>query len=450
MSEQRMSVVQAYSDTPYISEAVYGVLPPVFTAPAQFYAELSPRARDIFFLASLGCIGATLKNPYTKWMRKISHPNLYVLIAAPPFSFKSAINDAKGYLYDSVHYYKDKWQSNVQDWQMKMLSAKENKETFLEPRPFEHYLIVPSKTNKPTLIQQLNACPVNLLMANESSSIFNSINAGGYGDYKDILLNAWNHEEINDQTKTGGHRVMIESPRLSIVTTTTPNQAFQLTGVGSDGLLSRFCIYVCVDETEILNGFIDDEFDEPVNAYTESRKYAGEILEKSFWNVNVALTESMSKNALESVNKKLRMWKIGDPDSEIYKGILGRSLMNFGRICTIISLMEMQAEVKKHYVKDHVFEASKSILDTLLEHTYRMITVENSRAPKEMQVPKPVVTEETLYGRFLAKLPNVFNRTEALNIGAELGMTMGSVDGYLNRLKKKGAVNYQDGNYSKI
>ncbi|MDW8211883.1 MAG: DUF3987 domain-containing protein [Cytophagales bacterium] len=325
------------------------------------------------------------------------------MIAAPPFSFKSAINDARGYLYDSVRYYKEQWQVRVQDWQMKMFAAKENKETFLEPRPFEHYLIVPAKTNKPTLIQQLNACPVNILIANEASSIFSTIQAGGYGDYKDILLNAWNHEEINDQTKTGGYRVMIETPRLSIVTTTTPNQAFQLTGVGTDGLLSRFCIYVCVDETEILNGFLDN--DDDINAYTEAKRFSSLVLEKSFWQTHVALQENQGKHILEYVNKTLKMWKIGNPDSEVYKSILGRSLINFGRICTIISIMDMHTEERKYYVREHVFEASKSIIATLLEHTYRMITVENSRAPKDLQVPAPVLTEETLYSRFLAKLP---------------------------------------------
>lgn len=441
MSEQKISVVKAYSDTPFISEDVYSILPPILKEPLQYYADISPRARDMFFLASLVCVGAALKNPHTRWMSKISYPNLYLLIAAPPFSFKSSINDAKGYVYDTMMYYKQKWQSNIQDWQMKMLSAKENKEAFFEPRPFEHYLIVPAKTNKPTLIQQLNACPINLLVANESSSIFNAINSGGYGDYKDILLNAWNHEEINDQTKTGGHRVMIESPRLSIVTTTTPNQAFNLTGAGSDGLLSRFCIYVCVDDAEILNGFIDDEDDTPQNAYTASRKYAGEVLEKSFWNTFVFVNKTQGNNILSHINKQLKTWKIGNPDSDVYKGILGRCLMNFGRIYTILTIMEESSEKKKIYIKDHIFEAAKSILDTLLEHTYRMITVENSRTP-DLQIPQPVLTEESLYSRFVSKLPSEFTRTEAANIGAELGMVIGSVDGYLNRLKTKGILSW--------
>lgn len=450
-NQQTISISQAYAGTPLISDSVYSILPASLRRPCDFYGALSARARDMFLLSSLVCIGGALKEPHTLWQHKITYPNLYLLIAAPPFSFKSSISDARGYVYDTMLYYRTQWQEAVKDWQMKMLAAKENKDSsFNEPRPFEHYLIVPSKTNKPTLIQQLNACPVNLMIANEGSSIFSALKAGGYSDYKDILLNAWNHEEINDQTKTGGHRVMIEKPRLSIVTTTTPNQAYHLTGVGSDGLLSRFCIYAFVDDIEILDGFTDADADVPQNAYTEARQYGGMVLERSFWRTRVVFTRSQARTAVVNINKRLKTWKIGDPDSEIYIGVLGRSMMNLARLCTIISVLSMSSEEKKHYVRDEIFEACWSILEVLLEHAYRMITVENSRAPRELIVPKPVATEETLYSRFLGLLPSEFTRTDALNIGAELGMSSGSVDGYLNRMKKKGILSSEKGIYKRL
>lgn len=450
MSEQQISIIQAYSGTPLISKDVYAFFPELLVKPANFYAGISLRARDMFLLSSLVCIGSALKDPHTLWQRKVIYPNLYLLVAAPPFSFKSVVNDARGYVVDAVNYYKEQWMQSVQHWQMKYLQAKENKEAFHEPRPFEHYLIVPAKTNKPTLIQQLNACPVNLMIANESSSIFNALKAGGYNDYKDILLNAWNHEEINDQTKTSGVRVTIARPRLSVVTTTTPNQVYHLTGVGSDGLLSRFCLYVFADESEILNGFTDDDAPVPQNAYTEAMRYAATVLERSFWDTRVVLTDSQAKHATKSINTRLKSWKIGDPDSEIYIGVLGRSMINLARLCTIVSILSMPAPEKKHYVRDDVFEACKSLSDVLLEHAYRLITVENSRAPRELVVPKPVMTEETLFGRFLGLLPPEFSRTDALNIGAEIGMSPGSVDSYLNRMKKKGLLSSEKGQYKKI
>jgi DNA-binding transcriptional regulator PaaX len=114
-----------------------------------------------------------------------------------------------------------------------------------------------------------------------------------------------------------------------------------------------------------------------------------------------------------------------------------------------MQLMAMRSYEPTMYIKDDIFEAALEILKVLLEHSYRMIVVENSRVPKEFVIPKPVLTEESLYSKFVSALPKEFTRTDAINIGIDLGMASGSVDVYISRMKKKGLATVENGKYIK-
>jgi hypothetical protein len=242
---------------------------------------------------------------------------------------------------------------------------------------------------------------------------------------------------------------MIETPRLGLITSTTPNQVFHLTGTGDDGLLSRFCVYVCVDDTPILNLYNDDGVDIPENAYTESKKYSAEVLDKSLWETKFRIRANRGQHLADTLNRILSTWKVGNPDNDNYKGIVGRSTITFGRMAMTMQLMAMRSYEPTMYIKDDIFEAALEILKVLLEHSYRMIVVENSRVPKEFVIPKPVLTEESLYSKFVSALPKEFTRTDAINIGIDLGMASGSVDVYISRMKKKGLATVENGKYIK-
>jgi hypothetical protein len=443
--QQHISTYEAYSGTPFIPQSVYDALPVALSEPANHYANISQRARDMMLLSSIVAIGSALKNVYFGWAGKKNHTSLYLLLSAPPSSFKSVMSDAKGYVREVTKYYKDRYQTAVQDWQMRHLAAKENKEAFHEPMPFAHWFIIPAKITKPALLSCLNACPVNLQISHESSSIFQSFNGGEHSDYRDILLNSWNEEAINEQTKSGG-RIEVESPRLGIITSTTPEQTFKLTGTGCDGLLSRFMAYVSAEQTPFLNLATHPECKEELtNAYNIAAKYSGEILNKSLWSdCEVRMNLKQYSEFAPMLNAICNRWQAGNPDAEAYRSIIVRTGIMMLRIASIITVLAEKREQRLVYIQDSVWHCTKAIVHVLLEHMYRVMVVESSRAPKELVVPKPVVTEESQYAKFQRLLPKEFTRTDAYNIAAELNISVNSVNSYLNRMKQRGILKLEN------
>lgn len=443
--QQHISTYEAYHGTPLIPQHVYDALPVALSEPANHYANTNLRARDMMLLSSITAIGSALKNVHFGWNGRKNHTSLYLLVSAPPSSFKSVISDAKGYVREVTRYYKDRYQTAVQDWQMKHLAAKENKESFNEPAPFAHWFQIPAKITKPALLGCLNACPVNLQVSNESSSVFQSFNGGEHSDYRDILLNSWNGESINEQTKSGG-RVEVESPRLGVITSTTPEQTFKLTGTGGDGLLSRFMTYVSAENTPILNLATHPEFQgEITNAYYIATKYSYEVLDKSLWlDCEVRMNLEQYNEFAPMLNAICARWQAGNPDAEAYRSIIVRTGIMMLRIASILTVLEQKHESRLIYIKDHIWLCTKAIINVVLEHMYRLMVVENSRAPKESITPKPVVTDESLYAKFQRMLPKEFTRTDAYNIAAELNISESSASVYLTRMKQKGIIKLEN------
>ena len=443
--QQHISTYEAYSGTPYIPQYIYDILPECLRIPADHYKSIDLRARDMMLIASIVAIGSTFKNVYFGWNGRRNHTSLYFIASAPPSSFKSAVSDAKGYVREVVRYYKDRHQTAVQDWQMKALAAKENKETFNEPQPFAHWFAVPSKVTKPSLIACLNACPVNLQVTTESSTMFQSFNGNEHSDYKDVLLNTWNGESISELT-IGRGRGEVENPRLGIITTTTPEQSFKLTGTGGDGLLSRFMTYVSAENTPLMNLATPPDWESGMtNAYDLAARYSNEILDKSLWlDCHVRMNREQFDEFAPLLNAVCARWQAGNPDGEAYRSIIVRTGIMMLRIASILSVLEQKHETREIWIKDHVWQATKGLVNVLLEHMYRMVVVENSRAPKESQTPKPIVTEESQYAKFQRALPKEFTRTDAYNIAAELNISENSASGYLARMKQKGIIKLEN------
>jgi len=114
------------------------------------------------------------------------------------------------------------------------------------------------------------------------------------------------------------------------------------------------------------------------------------------------------------------------------------------RIASILTVLLEKREQKLIYIKDSIWYCTKAIVHVLLEHMYRVMVVESSRAPKELVVPKPVVTEESQYAKFQRLLPKEFTRTDAYNIAAELNISVNSVNSYLNRMKQRGILKLEN------
>ena len=72
-----------------IPESVYEHLPPMLSDLTKCFN--TNRERDMILLSSLGVVGQIFINVHGKYRRDRVHPNLFVLIGAPPASNKSVI-----------------------------------------------------------------------------------------------------------------------------------------------------------------------------------------------------------------------------------------------------------------------------------------------------------------------------------------------------------------------
>lgn len=401
-----------------IPDIIHDNLPHILKQPAKLW-EGKGRARDIFVLSAIVGIGAAMRNAYFHTGQK-NHPNLNLIIAAPPLSYKSAMGDVTAYLAQVHRQYKDAWrQAEAEHQESVALGGAKG------ARPFQHYFYSPGRNTIATLIQQLNACPINLMLETEASSIYNSF-ANEHGDYRSLLLKTFGHEAISSQAKSqdGGMRFEVDHPRLSVLTSTTPDQVAKILGDGKDGLASRFLVYFAEDNVPFENLFLQEhEADDKETRYEATAKWSGEVLKLANWpDTHVRFTDRQSNEIVGLANdfdKQLSVLAIGN--GHLVRASAGRAIQVIARCCTVIAcLSQLQRGHHQNviYCDDTSFGIVMALFsDVLIHHTARLY----SSCLKTSEALSPVSDGERIIQLF-NELPDVFTPVQMARGASALGI----------------------------
>ncbi len=113
-------------------------------------------------------------------------------------------------------------------------------------RPQDRYLFIPADTFSSSVYDTLSAnggC--GLLFDTETDTFVKITNIKDFGDFTDVLRKLFHHEAISMFRKTDHVRIVIHSPRMSVLLTGTPNQVIRLFRKDNveNGFASRFDFY---------------------------------------------------------------------------------------------------------------------------------------------------------------------------------------------------------------
>lgn len=399
------------------------------------------RQRDMFLLSALSVLSGCIHNFTGLYDGKEVYPNIYSFIVAPAASGKGVTQYAKRLGQKYHRSLLDEWKDAVENFK----SSKNDDEESGSPEPAAKLLYLPANSSAAAFIEKLKGSCGRAVMFETEADTISSTLKNDWGGYSELMRVAFHHETISVNRKGKDGLLEIEKPRLSIAISGTPAQVGALHKSQENGLFSRFAFYAFSDvvqwkdvspgysvmnKEEYFDGLSSDvlEFVKFCEAYPANFTYLG-----CHW---------------EELNERYRMLMdyFGlHGNNNDFQGVLIRHGLIRYRISMVLSaLRRFDAGEKGGKCECDVldFEIAEKISDVLLTHS--IITMD--LVPKTSD-PSMGNSEEKFYKR----LPDKFDRLEAVEIGKSMNLKPRSCDGYLKKLVDKCKLEKTaNGRYSKL
>jgi hypothetical protein len=266
-----------------------------------------------------------------------------------------------------------------------------------------------------------------------------------WGGYSELMRAAFHHETISVNRKGKDGLLEIDKPRLSIAISGTPSQVGALHKSQENGLFSRFAFYAFSDMVQwkdvspgygITNkdAYFDNLSNEVLNLIKHCESYPA----------NFNYTGSQWEELNERYRILMDYFGLTGNNNEFLGVLIRHGLIRYRISMTLGALRRYDASEKhSNYECDELdFEIAEKISDVLLSHSIIAMDL----VPKTSD-PSMGNSE----GNFYKRLPEKFDRLEAVEIGNSMNLKQRSCDGYLKKLVDKCKLEKTaNGRYSKI
>lgn len=215
-----------------------------------------------YLFSALGVLSGCLPNYTGCYDGKWISPNLYVYILAPYGTGKGSMIYARylGKAIDSAK--KARTRLNMSKYQQAQ-SKKGNpdkkqsqisNDVMLELPPNE-MLYIPADISKSALIDTLNDNHgTGIIFETEGETLCTALKQD-YGGYLDVILKAFHHEPSTFLRRQGRESKEVNSPRLSMILSSTFFQFLAFRNSAEDGLVSRFLFHLLPGSKEFRDVF---------------------------------------------------------------------------------------------------------------------------------------------------------------------------------------------------
>lgn len=308
------------------------------------------------------------------------------------------------------------------------------------PKPIRQRFSIPANISSAQFHRYLfNASNGALVVDTEASTI--SANRGTeWGDTTALVRKAYHHEKIDFNRATTGikggqEEIIIKSPRLSFLITSTPRQAATFIGNVEDGSAARF-LYL------ILTGYADFIIR---NEYTEITNKMEALEDNLFeiWKVplpeHTILLNNVDKIWIANHINILRELLGGLISSDL-DGLVMRVYINMLRIAGILHMIENPIIPPVYFAKDKLILA-RDIVNVCLEHGIQVYKefyklkkeAEKLAAPdSERMNGKQSSTTQIVRAKYLDN-----PKFSPKELAIELGTSIGSIKVLKARIKKE-------------
>jgi predicted transcriptional regulator len=369
------------------------------------------RERDVLLLSELSIVSylfPTVSSYYWDYI----YPNIYLFIAAPAGSLKSAVKKSFETLYDV---------EKAEREELKTQAA-------LNDKIKRYSSIIPGDASKAAFEAALTYTEGIGLIYETEADRMNDNKGKDWGDYSTALRQAWSHETIRAVRKTD-EGCYISTPKLSICLTGTINQLLKLyeKSGSEDGLFSRFLYYTYDQEPKFLNGFIKREPDGYYKKLSTKLKDIVDFYKKSPSEI-VFTTEQIDNIMDQLITLHNNYIVLKDKGFAAVIQRLATATIKIVMILTIFRHYENKIIGSSDLISvDNTdIKTGIEILECLLEHSsivYDNINKNNN----------PVIVKDKKE-KFIDKLPNTFSRAEAIFIGKKMNLSQATIDRTLKRM----------------
>ena len=443
--------------TPCIPDEVYDMLPTVLRHCAEMGAN--PRERDILLLGSLTCLSALLPGVSFFYRDRYYGPQLYLAVVAPAGSGKGSLGCLDALLEPTVEHYehcnrelRQKYEDDKVAWeteQRQALKDKRKPDTNLRPEPpVYNYFRLPATTSRSRLIESLAAAPrTGCILFSTEIATLSAAFAQDYGNFEDIFLKAYHHEEVASSFKVDGEPKRARRPRLATCLSGTPEQFGALFRTLEAGLFSRFTFYTRPQEVEWEccapgGGNVDRE--------QRFRRMGEELfrLHQHLLQSPTVVGFTPGQWAEHTRHFSDQMRRLQADGSEATASILVRSGLQAMRIAAVMTALRKcddWPEAKEVNCTDDDFHAAMQIAATTLEHSLLLSTSLPGSAHKLQAMRRPRMME-----KILEAMPEKFSYTEFVSSAEINEVSHSTAKRWLRNLQKKQLIEKQEDGYIKL
>lgn len=221
-------------------DSVFNDLPDVLRNACNVLTE--PTEREVFLVGAFAVISGILPNLRGFYDGGYTCPNLFAYIIGQYGTGKGGLKLAYK-IAQPIHAKRRELSKDLQRvYKQNCITAKENGEE--EPEnPGNKMLFIPANNSKSGIVENLaDNDGGGVIFETEGDALADAIKTD-YGGFSDILRKGFHQEPISFFRRVGREFKEIETPRLSVVLTSTPDQYQKLIPNIQNGLFSRFLHY---------------------------------------------------------------------------------------------------------------------------------------------------------------------------------------------------------------
>ena len=416
---------------------------------------------DILILGSLTVFSACMPNVYGVYDRREVFANLFLYVTARASAGKGRLSLCRHLAAPLHQSLRDKYRKQMKKYEAAQAAFVINRKNGLAVQPKEPpflTLFVPANSTATVVYQTLaQNNGVGLLFETEGDTLANAFSSD-LGNYSDGFRKAFHHESISYLRKKDHEYVEIVKPKFSAVLSGTPQQVLNLIPDAENGLFSRFIFYVMETELVWRDTFAFSE-GEPADEHFKQIGLDFYKFHKSFARKRVQFTLSRAQqvhfNAFFEATQ-LRFAQLFGDDIIASVRRLGIILFRFAMILSVLRLIDETPTAtnragERLVCTDADFATALAMVKVLLQH---------SAAVFQTLSRKPDKTAAALKGRrqladavrqkFLASLPETFDRPTYLKIAASLSIPDKTAERYIRELSNAGQLSHPaNGQYIK-
>ena len=406
---------------------------------------------DILILGSLTVFSACIPNVYGMYDCREVFANLFLFVTASASAGKGRLSLCRHLAAPLHQALREKFKKQMKKYEAAQVAYAINRKNSLEVPPKEPpflTLFVPANSTATVVYQTLaQNNGVGLLFETEGDTLANAFNSD-LGNYSDGFRKAFHHETISYLRKKDHEYVEIVKPKFSAVLSGTPQQIFNLIPDAENGLFSRFIFYVMETELVWHNMFASHDGTTADEKFKEIGRDFFTFLKK-FPKRPVQFTLSRSQmdqfNAYFEATQLRFAQLLGD---EIVATVrrLGLILFRFAMILTVLRRIDDASKSSKRGEKDlrlvcsdADFATALTMVKVLLQHSAAVFQ-SLPRNPKTAALKGRQLIAAEAREKFLATLPDTFDRPTYLNTAATLNITDKTAERYLQFFTKSGQL----------